>query len=113
MGPFLTAGFISGPTSVCQGVHISLTDPAAGGVWSSYNNGIATVNSSGQVTGVSAGIDTIYYSVSSTCGSAHASYPVTVNSSPAVSAGTISGPAAVCIGTPITLTDGATGGTWA
>ncbi len=111
IGPFLTAGFISGPTSVCQGAHINLTDPASGGVWSSFNTTIATVNSTGMVTGVNVGIDTIFYTVTTACGSARASYTVTVNSS-SVAAGTITGPSGVCSGSSISLADGVAGGTW-
>ncbi|MCW3123335.1 MAG: surface protein [Flavipsychrobacter sp.] len=74
-----SGGTIAGATSVCEGSTIVLTDPLAGGSWSSSNTGIATV-SGGTVTGVSAGVATISYTISTVCGSASATLSVTVNS---------------------------------
>ena len=108
VGAFLTAATISGGTSVCAGAHITLTDPAPGGVWSA-SNGSASV-AGGTVTGVTGGVDTISYTVTSSCGSAIATHVVTVTALPV--AGSITGPASLCIGTPATYTDPATGGSW-
>jgi hypothetical protein len=72
--PVLSA--ISGSTSVCVGSTITLTNSTAGGVWSSSNTSVATVSSSGVVTGVSAGTATITYSVTGANGCS----PVTVTS---------------------------------
>ncbi len=105
-----TAGTISGPTSVCPGATISLTNAVTGGSWSSSAVGIATINSSGVVTGVATGTATISYAISSSCGSATTTYTVSVNATPF--AGTVSGPATVCRGASITLTDATPGGTW-
>jgi len=102
------AGTISGATTVCIGASITLTDGATGGSWSATNTDASV--SGGIVTGVAAGVDIIEYSVSNSCGTATASQTVTINAAP--SAGTISGASTVCIGTPITLTDAASGGTW-
>ncbi|MFY7666208.1 beta strand repeat-containing protein, partial [Flavobacterium sp.] len=54
---------IAGANNVCKNSTISLTNPTLGGVWSSQNPGIATVNSSGVVTGVTPGTATIVYTV--------------------------------------------------
>ena len=108
IGAFLTAGAISGPSSVCAGSAITLTDPATGGVWSSSN--AHATNIGGVVTGVSAGVDTILYTVTAACGSAVATHPVTVNALP--NAGSITGPSTICIGTPVTFTDASSGGVW-
>lgn len=100
---------ISGPTEVCTAASITLTNPATGGIWS-ISNGHATI-SGGIVTGVSAGTDTVTYSISNGCGTATATYEITVK--PLPDAGSISGPSLVCIGaTAITLTNSATGGAW-
>ncbi|PQJ10742.1 hypothetical protein CJD36_012285 [Flavipsychrobacter stenotrophus] len=108
VNPQPNAGTISGTSTVCVGNAITLTDAAAGGVWSATNTN-ATVTG-GVVTGVTSGIDTIRYIVTNTCGSDTATKLITVNTVP--SAGTISGPSAVCTGTTIALTDATTGGVW-
>lgn len=105
------AGTVSGPTTVCVGSNISLTSSAPGGTWSSSNTAVATIGSStGVLTGVTAGAVIITYSVTNVCGTATATYAVTVN--PLGSAGTISGPSSVCVAGTITLTSTATGGVW-
>ncbi len=105
-----TAGTISGASTVCVGATTTFTNTTTGGTWSSSNTSIATINSSGVITGVTAGTATITYTVTSGCGSATTTRPITV--SPAASAGTISGAATVCTGTTITLTSSVSGGTW-
>jgi hypothetical protein len=109
VGAFLSAGSIAGPTMVCTGATIALTDVAPGGVWSASNSR-ATISGTGILTGVTTGIDTIYYTVTGTCGTVFTAQVVTVNLSPA--AGSITGPATLCIGSPATYTDVATGGVW-
>ncbi len=96
---------ISGPTSVCAGSTITLTG-SGGGTWSSSLPGVGTVNpSTGIVSGISAGVTTISYTLGTGC---NAIYPVTVNPSPAA----ISGPSSVCVGSTIGLIDLTSGGTW-
>jgi len=110
VNPLANAGAISGVNTVCQGATSSLAESATGGSWSSNNSSIASVNTSGVVTGVTSGSAIISYTVTNSCGTAIALDTVTVN--PAPSAGTISGPSGVCMGATITLTDGSSGGTW-
>jgi len=98
---------IVGTTGICTGSSHPFTDPIVGGTWSSSTPAVATVSSSGDVTGVSAGTATITYSISST---SYATIIVTVASIP--TAGFISGLSSVCVGNSITLTDGSSGGTW-
>ena len=86
---------ITGQNSVCVGNTISLSDSSTGGVWSSSSNGIATVDNTGIVTGVSAGVDTIKYKVSSSCGDTTAIYIIQVNPLPVVA---ISNNGGVCSG---------------
>jgi len=95
---------ISGTTAVCQGLTTALTD-ASGGTWSSSNSTIATVNSStGIVSGVLAGVDTINYVLSTGC---KATTSLTVEALPAG----ITGPTNICTGTTTAFSD-AGGGTW-
>jgi uncharacterized protein YjdB len=96
---------VSGPSSVCVGQTITLTDGTAGGVWTSSNITIATVgSSSGIVTGVGAGVDTITYTLGSGC---IATKVITVNP-----LAPISGPTALCQGLSYTFSDAVAGGTW-
>jgi len=98
--------------SICIGSTTTLSNIIPFGVWSSANTAIATINAaSGLVTGVAAGTDKIYYSVSNSCGSALDSAMVTVDAMP--SAGTIAAAyTTICSGTTVHLTDAATGGVW-
>ncbi|NCX94841.1 MAG: hypothetical protein EBX41_00275 [Chitinophagia bacterium] len=96
---------ITGPTALCVGNTITLTDSITGGIWSSSNTSIATVGiGSGVVTGVVAGSVTITYTI----GACFAIYNITVNPLPA----TIGGPASVCMGSTITQTNTSAGGSW-
>jgi len=104
------AGSITGPAIVCTGTSASFIDAAAGGIWSSSNNAVATVGTGGLVTGVTAGIVTISYSVTNGCGTATATDIITINASPG--AGTIIGASTVCAGTFTTLVDTTSGGVW-
>lgn len=103
------AAAITGPSNVCLGDSILLSDTTTGGIWSS-SNANAGISAAGRVTGVSAGIDTITYSVTNLCGTAHAIKPVTINAVPAPVP--LSGPGSVCKGSAIVLTDSISGGTW-
>ena len=101
---------ISGPSSVCSGSSLALTDASAGGTWSSTNTAIATVSASGLVYGVAAGVDTIKYTLAYYCGLAIASHLVTIT--PAAYAGTISGLDSICPGDTTTLFSTVPAGTW-
>jgi uncharacterized protein YjdB len=104
-----TAGSITGSASVCTGLTIALADVVSGGAWSA-SNGNATVSSAGVVTGVTAGVTTITYTVVTPCGTVFATKDITITTSAV--AGTISGSLAVCVGSNTTLSSSVTGGTW-
>lgn len=74
-----TVAAITGANSVCPGNSTSLSCVTAGGTWSSSNSSVASINSSGLVTGVSAGTVTISYLVTNAnnCSSS-STYSVTV-----------------------------------
>ena len=76
-------------------------------MWSASNPS-ATV-SGGVVTGVAAGVVTISYAVTGSCGAGYATKVITVNNS---SISGINGNTSMCPGSTTTLTDGTTGGTW-
>lgn len=107
-------GSISGPDQVCVGSDITLADSSGTGtVWSSGNTSIATVNSStGVVTGVSDGTVTISLATTGTCGTAYATYVITVGP---VAAGVIEPPYTLNVGetSGCTMYGGPIGsGTW-
>ncbi len=96
---------ITGSNNACAGGTFLLFDPTTGGTWSSTTPSIASISSTGVVTGSTAGTATISYTISTGCA---ATYPVTINPMP----GPISGSSAVCLSGTTTLTDAVTGGTW-
>ena len=96
---------ITGPTSVCIGSYITLSDATSGGLWSSSSPAIATVGSStGVVFGVFAGSVTITYTV----GASYATYAITVNPIPSP----ITGPSSLCLGTSAMISSSTPGGVW-
>ena len=89
----------------CVGGWLYLTDSLSpGGTWSSSNTAIATVNTAGDVYGVSSGIVTITYTI----GSSYTTGTFTFDPMPAP----ILGASHDCVGSTITLTDATPGGTW-
>ncbi len=107
VNPLPDAGSISGPSVVCVGASIALTDAAPGGTWSA-SNANATVDGSGNVTGVTMGTTTISYTVTNSCGTVSATYAVTIDALPSA----ISGATDVCVGSTISLTNTVSGGVW-
>ena len=96
---------ITGPTAVCMGSTITLSDATAGGGWSSSNTGVATVTTGGSsttVTPVSVGTTVITYLMPSGC---YAVSTITVNPVPAA----ITGATSVCAGRTITLSNTGSG----
>jgi uncharacterized protein YjdB len=84
--------------TLCEGSTVTLTGsgtPAAVNPYVSANTGIATVTSSGQVTGVSAGTTTITYTNNNGC---QATATITINPLP-----TVSGATSVCQDNTIVL----------
>jgi uncharacterized protein YjdB len=97
---------ITGASTVCTGFSTSLSALPGSGTWSTSVGGPATVDASGNVTGVSAGNATITYTGSNGCA---VTTVVTVNSSPSA----ITGIASVCyVGGQTTLSSSPLGGTW-
>ncbi len=73
-------GPITGPSQLCVGATITLADTAAAGIWRASNSHVSVT--AGIVTGASAGVDTISYSIANTCGGVAATKAVTVNPLP-------------------------------
>ncbi len=73
------AGSISGANTVCPGLSVVLSETVTGGLWTSSDPAVASVDASGSVTGVVAGSAVISYSVSNICGTAVATFNINVS----------------------------------
>ncbi|MBF4485863.1 Ig-like domain-containing protein, partial [Flavobacterium sp. CSZ] len=101
-----TAVSITGANVICINGTTTLS-PTSGGIWSSTNTSIATVNNAGIVQGKAAGKVTFIFTKTDGC----ASWPtsaITVNDCPVAS---ITGPSLICVSGTTTLSP-KTGGTW-
>ncbi|MES2701457.1 MAG: Ig-like domain-containing protein [Bacteroidota bacterium] len=99
---------ITGPTAVCEGSAMTLSNATTGGTWSSSSAATATIGAAtGVVAGIAAGAVTITYTAAVT--GCYVTATITVNPLPAA----IAGPGTVCIGATSTLTSTSGGGTWA
>jgi hypothetical protein len=101
---------ITGPSFVCQGGSITLSNFVSGGAWNSGSPLVASVapfgpTPDGVVSGLALGTAAISYTIS-IC--APAVKVVTVTTPP----GPIGGNVPVCVNSQITLTDGVVGGSW-
>lgn len=107
------AGALAGTQEVCIGDMVTFTSSVAGGVWSSSNSTIATVDSAtGVITGVLVGTTTIEYRVAGSggCTDEVAQRNITVNEAP--DPGIISGADRVCETRTVTFTSTELGGVW-
>jgi len=103
---------ITGTPTVCVGLTTQLSDITSGGTWTSASTGVATISSTGLVTGIVAGTSLITYTVTNAKGCiSTATQTVTVNALPPAPAA-ITGTATVCIGSTTQLSDATAGGTW-
>jgi hypothetical protein len=92
--PSFAVGPISGDTIVCPFNSTHFSDTTIGGVWSSSDPSIATVNSTGDVSGINTGSATITYLV----GGSYATKSITVVPAPNVYL--ISSGGVYCAGSP-------------
>lgn len=96
---------ITGNPRLCTGSTTNLYSVSSGGIWSSGNSAIATINSSGLVTAASPGIVPINYTSGAGC---VATITVSVSSHPSP----ILGSSNVCMGSASTLSNVVAGGIW-
>jgi LruC domain-containing protein len=102
---------ITGANFFCIGSTLNLGNVTPGGTWSSSNTAIATVNSSGVVSGVSSGGVTISYAVTNGCGTTTVTKGLTVNALPTVKP--IYGVNSIGTNQTTTFTDSTALGVWA
>ena len=101
---------ITGSNSVCIGNTTPLSNSTNGGTWTSSSPLIASINASGLVTGLTAGVANINYMVITNGCSTTKSFTVNVNPFPSVAP--ITGTLDVCVGNTTQLSDVTLGGTW-
>jgi len=98
-------GLITGNFTTCAGSTTVLADTAGGGVWTSSNPAIATVGTTGIVSGIATGGTLISYTKNGCTQTANVSVAASVNP--------ITGPNTVCAGyATIALADATPGGEW-
>ncbi len=95
---------ITGNAPICQTFTETLSDATGGGTWSSVTTSVATISSTGLVTGGLVGTSVISYTI----GGCAATAIVTVNIQPAA----ISGSLSVCQGLTTSLSDATGSGVW-
>ena len=104
-------GPITGTVTACAGATTSLSNATAGGVWSSATPSVASINSSGVVTGVAAGNAVISYTVTNSSGCITvATTTITIKALPTVAP--ITGLSTVLVNGTITLANATAGGVW-
>ncbi len=110
VGALPVFGAITGPPAVCSLSTALLTPPVSGGTWSSGDPGIASVNSSGLVTGLAAGTAMISYSKTNSCGISVNTFTITVELPKTVAP--VTGGDTACVNSAIVLSDVTPGGVW-
>jgi uncharacterized protein YjdB len=102
---------ITGPTATCRGNFIVLSNSNVSGTWSwGTSNGNASAAHDGHITGVSYGLDTVYYVFTNACNTVTNATVISVDT--LLPHGSISGSHNLCIGTWIHLTESIAGGSW-
>ncbi len=112
----ITSGIVVGTGTLCRGFSsiYSNSGGTVGGIWSSTNPSVATVNSvTGEVAAISPGTTDITYSVNNGCGGPLSSFK-TITVIPNGVAGTVNGPTPLCVGvtSAYSNSNGTTGGDW-
>jgi uncharacterized protein YjdB len=98
---------LNGPASICEGTTTQL-QPSSGGIWVSSKPSVATITSSGLVTGISQGTARFIFTNTQTGCVSDSSSLITVAQPPVIS---LTGPESICIGQNTQMTPTA-GGTW-
>ena len=103
-------GAITGSDSICTGTQTLLADTSVGGIWLSADTGLAVIDSSGNLTSKLAGVVTVSYAVTNSCGTSFATLAVSMDNEPTVNS--VTGGDSVCVGSSIVLADSIAGGLW-
>lgn len=107
--PLPVAGTVTGPDTMCTGTDMLFVTSGSDGVWTSGAH-LSVGAATGAATAISAGIDSVMYSVSNSCGSSSAHHRVYVI--PHALAIFSSGSTMICNGSAATVVPVMPGGTW-
>lgn len=107
--PLPVVAAIAGANTVCQGTNTNFTNASTGGVWSSSNAAVASVDAAGVVSGVTGGNATISYTVTNNGCSTTEVKNISVQIAPVTSI-SVSGPTTFCAGGSVVLTAAAGSG---
>lgn len=102
-------GGVLGLDSVCESSQITVYDTVGSGIWSMSNNN-AIINSTGEITGLIAGVDSVLYILTNYCGNDTAKKSILIKPQPY--AGIIMGADTVCVNGTMIMTDTVSGGMW-
>lgn len=105
---------IIGASFVCLNDTVHLYNSVAGGNWESFSGKVAISKlntNEAYVRGLSVGVDTVFYTISTACGSASVSKTFTIN--PLPDPGVLVGPDGVCLTDTIRILASVPGGIWA
>ncbi|MBK8820012.1 MAG: Ig-like domain-containing protein [Saprospiraceae bacterium] len=98
---------LTGTNTICAGQTTTFA-PSTGGTWTSSNPGVASINSSGVVLGINAGIATFTFQNGSTGCYSNPSQNITVYPRPVI---TFTGPSNICVGNTTNILP-SSGGIW-
>ena len=101
------AGVIVGDTLICPGSIAAFSESAGGGIWTMANSN-AWISASGFVNGLTAGSDTVQYTVTTACGSSVQTFPITIGPTP--NAGLLTGITSLCPGDSMSVIPTVVGG---
>ena len=93
--PFVT---LTGPANICPGASSSVS-PSTGGIWSSSNTSVATINNSGLISALSPGVTNFTFTHSATGCMSNTSLALNVYSKPAINLATDM----ICVGDTMRL----------
>ena len=94
---------IVGANTVCEGANTLFTNASTGGTWSSSNAAVASVDATGNISGVAGGNAVISYTVTNNGCSTTQTKAISVQTAPATSIA-VSGPTTFCAGGSVVLT---------
>ena len=104
----VSPAMITGPSVVCVGSIINQSNVNTGGTWM-VSNGRASISTSGVVSGIMGGLDTVFYSFTNACGTVTSHRTITIDT--ALSIGTLTGSSSyLCDGSWMALTTTVPGG---
>ncbi|MEY4486283.1 MAG: hypothetical protein RL440_814 [Bacteroidota bacterium] len=100
--PLPVVAAISGANTVCEGAATTFNNATTGGVWSSSNSAVASVDATGNISGLSGGNATISYTVTNNGCATTQTKNISVQTAPATAI-TVSGPTTFCAGGSVVL----------